>query len=186
MTTLPDYLQQGDNARLIPVAKDSNTETRLLSPVLAAITIVPEFARALFNPMGARVGKTTKARALTEVVFSNDDAQPANRPDGLVILTTGKREFRLLIEAKSRSATLKKEQVEAYLKLARSEGIDAVLTISNDFSANPAHSPLVVRATLLRKVDLFHLSWSMISTHVDLMLSREDVGDNDRISIMRE
>lgn len=186
MAILPAYLQQGDDARLIPVVKDSNTETRLLSPVLAAMVIVPEFARTLLNPIGARVGKTTKIRTLTEVVFSNDEAQPINRPDGLVILSTGKREFSLLIEAKAKNATLKQNQVEAYLKLARAQGINAVLTISNDFSANPTHSPVLVRTALLRKVKLFHLSWSMILTYVDLMLGQQDIEDDDQALVMCE
>ncbi|MCF6327443.1 MAG: hypothetical protein L3J21_09145 [Devosiaceae bacterium] len=186
MTKLPIYLKQGDDARLIPVAKDSNTEVRLLSPVLAAMCIVPEFARILLNPLSAKLGKTTKVRALTEVVFSNDRAQPINRPDGLILVTTGKREFRLLVEAKAKNASLSQSQVESYLKLARDERIDAVLTISNDFAANPKHSPLTIRSTFLRKVNLFHLSWSMILTHVDLLLNQKDIEDNDRVLIMRE
>lgn len=183
---LPEYLKRGEDARFIPVAKDSNTEARLLSPVLAAMVMVPEFARTMLNPIGARVGKTTTVRALTEIVFASDDAQPTNRPDGLILLKTGKREYRLLVEAKAKGTALEKQQVETYLELARDNKVDAVLTISNEFSANATHSPLTVRPTLLRKVELFHFSWSLILTNVDLMLERECIGDEDRILIMHE
>ncbi len=185
MTELPEYLKQGDDARLIPACRDSNVEARLLSPVLAAMVIVPEFAKVMLGPLGIRIGKTTKIRALTEIVFSNDDFRK-ERPDGLIILSTGSRETRILIEAKAKNNDLDAEQIEKYAALAKAEKIDAVLTISNNFTANPHHSPVKIKSTLLRHVDLYHLSWSMVTTNVDLLLGMGNVEDKDRASLMRE
>ena len=185
MRNLPNYLVSGEDARLIPVISESNKEQRLLSPVLAAMAIVPEFTSEILGAMGVKVRKTTKIRTLTEVVFKNDKSE-LDRPDGLIILTTSGREYRLLIEAKSRNADLDLEQICKYLEIARSHGVDAVVTISNQFTANPKHSPVKVPSRLLNRVDLFHISWSFISTNIDLLIGQNSIEDDERGLILRE
>lgn len=185
MPDRPDYLVSGEDARLIPVVSESNREHRLLSPVLAALAIVPEFAKTLLKRLGLRTGTRTTTRALTEIVFKGNDFKH-DRPDGLLIVDTGRQQFRILVEAKTKNADLDADQIVRYLELARANNIDAVLTISNQFTATPSHSPVKVPSRLLKKVELFHTSWSFIETSIDLLLGNESINDSDRILVMRE
>lgn len=185
MVRRPDCLLQGEDARLIPVAKESNVENRLLSPVLATMAIVPEFARTILKPMGISVGKTTKIRVLTEVKFAKFEKENF-RIDGLIILTTGKKVHNILVEAKARSNDLDLKQIEDYLQVARANGIQTLITISNQFTANPTHSPVKVRKALLNKVELYHISWSALATNVDLILGMGSIDDKERRLILSE
>lgn len=185
MQKLPDYLASGENARLIPVVSESNREHRLLSPVLAAMAIVPEFAKCILERLDFRAGSRTTTKALTEVVFKGVE-KSHNRPDGLLVVDTGRQQFRVLIEAKTKNAELNDEQVTRYVELARDNGIDAVLTISNQFAATPSHSPVKVPARLLKRVKLYHISWSFIQTTLDLLLGDGAITDPDCILVMRE
>ena len=55
----------------------------------------------MLNSLGVRVGKRARIEAWTEVVFQSDSKVPKQeRPDGLLVLDTGKQQWRALIEAK--------------------------------------------------------------------------------------
>ncbi|MCU1459745.1 MAG: hypothetical protein JWL73_3837, partial [Actinomycetia bacterium] len=54
--------------------------------------------------------------------------------------------------------------MECYLDVARAEGFDAVITISNEIATIPGVHPLAVDKRKLRKVGLYHLSWSEVHT----------------------
>jgi hypothetical protein len=185
LTKRPDFLKSGEAARLIPVVAESNRENRLLSPVMASLVIVPEFANAVLGRLGVRTGIRTMVQAFTEVVFHGDNFEH-DRPDGLLIVDTGRREYKILIEAKAKNADLDVEQVTRYLELARATAIDAVLTISNQFTATPRHSPVQVSGRLLRKVALFHVSWSSLATSVDLLVGNDAIKDADQALVLRE
>lgn len=53
------------------------------------------------------------------------------RPDGVIGVSRGGKEWVALVEAKSAANPLDSRQVDAYIDLAREVGFDAVLTISN-------------------------------------------------------
>ena len=53
------------------------------------------------------------------------------RPDGLIRVTRGKREWTILVEVKTGNNRLETEQVESYLQVCRQEKFDGLLTISN-------------------------------------------------------
>ena len=59
---------------------------------------------------------------------------------------------------------LRVDQVERYLDLARVNGFDAVLTISNQITASPDESPIADRPREPKKVALRHLSWWQVMT----------------------
>lgn len=181
----PEYLASGEVARLIPAVSESNKEVRLLSPVLAALRIVPELADAILRPMGQRIGSRTSVSTFAEVVFKGKDAS-GDRPDGLIAIDTSRSVWLALVEAKHGRNELQVDQVERYLELARKCDIDAVITISNQFTATPTHSPVSVSAALTRKVGLFHLSWAAIRTEVELLLASQDLQDPERRLVLEE
>ena len=71
---------------------------------------------------------------------------------------------------------LKAAQVESYLDVAREQGFNAVLTISNQLAGAPGEHPLTVDKRKLKKVSLHHLSWSQIRTEALV-----EQGNKDRL-----
>lgn len=186
MVELPDYLASGEFARLIPVIADTRKEQRATSVFLATLSAVPDFAQTLFATAGQRLGKRSVIDTFTEVVFKDSTDSARDRPDGLVRVTTGKRSWSALLEAKIGSATLDAQQVEKYLQLARDNSIDAVITISNQFAPRPEHGPVEVSKALTRKVSVFHWSWSSILTEAILLQTKNVISDPEQAFILRE
>ena len=185
MRTLPDFLESGEIARLIPVIADSRREQRVASVFLSALSAIPDFAQILMGTLGVRLGKRAVIDTFTEVVLKGEqDAK--DRPDGFILVTSGKKEWKALVEAKIGSASLDPEQVQRYLQIARSHSIDAVITMSNQFVARPMHSPITVPKTLTRRVGLFHWSWKMALTEALLLQTRKIIEDPDQVFLLRE
>jgi len=61
----------------------------------------------------------------------------AKTPGRLIIVSTGRQEWRALVEAKSGNAALQEDQVESYLDLAKRNNIDAVITIPTTLRRYP-------------------------------------------------
>lgn len=184
---LPEFLERGDIARLIPVVPDSQKELKVVSAVLATFRIVPEFALALLKDVGAPTGKTAKIECYTEVVFKNgsDNSRKA-RPDGLLRISMGKRTWTAIIEAKAGNAKLTKEQVEEYLDIAKKNGVDAVITISNQYAVLPTHHPLDVSKSKTRVVDLFHFSWAAIASRAIVLSESKKISDVEQAIVLDE
>ena len=174
MTNQKEYLSSGEPARLVPVIAASRTEQRLSSIFLAVLVAIPKFTEQLLLPMGVKLGKHSKIETFTEVVLKNQ-RDNKDRPDGLLIISKGKREWRALLEVKSGKSELEVEQIKRYLKIARNNTrkkdfkFDAVITISNQFAARPEHSPVNVSGHLTRTVKLYHWSWKFIQTEAKLL-----------------
>jgi hypothetical protein len=169
MSKLPDILQSGEAARLIPVVADTSKENRSASILLAGMSAVDQLSKALLEGIGLRLGKRSVVTCYTEVVPKLKLEGSRLRPDGLVTVKIGSRTWSALIEAKIGKAILNLEQVEGYLQLAKLNGIDAVITVSNQFAALPTHHPLTVAKSLRRGVDLFHWSWKHVLTQATLV-----------------
>ena len=182
----PEYLAEGETARLIPVIADTRNEQRAVSVLLAVLAVVPEFSRALLGPLGHRLNQRSVVNTYTEVVFKNQKDAPKDRPDGLIVVNSGKRKWTALVEAKIGKARLDQDQVERYLKLARVNGIDAVVTISNAFATIPTHHPLEISGKLTQRVNLFHLSWRHILTEAIILHSRVVIEDTEQKYLLRE
>jgi 2-phospho-L-lactate guanylyltransferase (CobY/MobA/RfbA family) len=150
MSDLPSILEKGERARLFPVLADTSRENRITSILLSVLSQVQPLAQEVLKSTGVRVGKKTIIEAYTEVVL-RDQKDIKNRPDGLLIVSTGKTTWRALIESKIGKAKLTVDQVERYLELAKDNEIDAVITISNDFVTRADHSPVAVSKKLLKK-----------------------------------
>lgn len=61
---LPEFLVQGELARLIPVCASSQRERAVCPVLLAALRVVHPFARDLLSEMGRRVGNGPRLRPI--------------------------------------------------------------------------------------------------------------------------
>ena len=130
-------------ARLIPttgIGGQDEQEQRATSSLLAVMGAVPQFGRAILDHVGAPGGRI---QTFTEIRFVDEDTR-LSIPDGAVVIERGKARWVCLVEVKTAGAELREEQVERYLELARVNGFDAVLTISNQITASPVESPMAI------------------------------------------
>jgi len=184
MTSEPDSTKW-EPARLIPVSGIRNSEEqerRATSALLAVLSAVDEFGAAFSKPYGALKGKF---EAFIEVPFELSDGKVV-RPDGLIRTTRGQRSWTAIVEVKTGSNELKREQVEAYLDLAKEQGFDCVITISNQIARIPGEHPVEVDKRKLKKIGLHHLSWSRILTLAVMQKSYRGVADPDQAWILGE
>lgn len=186
MADLPHYLARGERARLFPVLADTSKEGRSTSILLSCLVHVREFGQTMLGTLGQRVGKRAAIDTYTEIAFAAERDRKNHRPDGLLILNAGSREWRAFIEAKVGGSELNEEQVVAYLDLAKAHGVDAVITVSNQFTSAPGHHPVRVPAKARGKVELYHWSWMFLLTQADLLISNEDIEDEDQHFILNE
>lgn len=183
---ITEKLATGQYARLIPTVADSKKEERATSSLLASFMVVPSFAKEVLADVGAPVGNRIKIVCYTEVTFKNNEKEKKSRPDGLVIITNGKKQWTAIIESKIGNAELTKEQVEEYLDLARTHGINALITISNQFATTPTHHPVKVAKNKTRYVDLYHFSWLSLKSKAVLLTANKNVDDPEQAFILSE
>lgn len=186
MRKLPDILSAGEPARLFPILADTSKEGRTLSIFLANLENVPELGRSLLGGLGIRLGTKARIDTFTEVGLQKALPDIKYRPDGLVLVNMGKTVWTALVEAKVGNTELTNQQIEAYLALARLNGVDAVITLSNQFTPLPTHHPLTISANLTKKVALFHWSWAYVITQVQLLRETGDVGDREQLILLSE
>ncbi|PHS06946.1 MAG: hypothetical protein COA78_13815 [Blastopirellula sp.] len=172
-------------ARLIPVSGIRNAdeqERRATSALLAVLSAVDEFGIAFTKPFGGHKGQL---QTFIEVQFELADGRIV-RPDGLIQITRGKRSWTALVEVKTGNSDLKQDQIESYLDLAKEQGFDCVITISNQIAKIPGEHPVDVDKRKLRKVDLHHISWSRVLTEAVLQKSHHGIADPDQAWILEE
>jgi len=183
---ITERLATGQYARLIPTVAESKKEERATSSLLASFMVVPGFAREVLSDAGAPVGKRIKIVCYTEVTFKNNEKTKGPRPDGLVIITSGSKQWTALIESKIGNADLTKEQIEEYLDLAKTHKINALITISNQFATTPTHHPVKVSKNKLRSVELYHFSWLSLKSKAVLLTANKSVDDPEQAYILSE
>ena len=108
------------------------------------------------------------------------------RPDGLIIVNKGKKQWKALVEAKIGNANLNPDQIKDYCELAKRFKIDAVITISNQYAAIPTHHPISFKKSDLKGVALYHWSWMFVLTESILLLKSMGIGDDDQKFILSE
>jgi len=185
-TEVTDFLASGQLARLIPTVADSKKEERATSSLLASFMVVPVFAREVFSSAGAPVGKRLKITCYTEVTFKTNDKEKRSRPDGLVVIHNGSKTWTALIESKIGNSELTNEQVEEYLDIAKQLGVNAVITISNQFATTPTHHPLTINKNKTRSVELYHFSWLSLKSKAVLLMGNKSVDDPEQAYILSE
>lgn len=171
-------------ARLIPITSASGIEAqerRAASALLAVIGAVEEFGRALLKPLGAPAGKIA---TYVEVPFKVDGK--SMRPDGLISVSRGTKQWLALIETKVGASSLQAEQIEMYLDLARQLEFDAVISISNHYVTSSALYPIEIDKRRTRKVALHHWSWVDVLTEAVVQRQHRGVSDPDQAYILQE
>lgn len=171
-------------ARLIPTSGingGEEQERRATSALLAVMSSVKEFGRVLTQPFGAPAGQL---QAYIEVPFAAGDRRVY--PDGLLRVARGQRTWTALVEVKTGNSRLDAAQLETYLDVARENGFDCVLTISNEIPPVAGQHPTKVDARKLRKVALYHLSWSQVLAEAVMQKEHRGVADPDQAWILGE
>ncbi|XVU27163.1 stress response protein [Actinoplanes sp. CA-054009] len=171
-------------ARLIPTSGINGAdeqERRATSALLAVMSAVREFGRALTQPIGAPAGPV---QTYIEVPFKHGEGKLF--PDGLIRVTRGQREWTALVEVKTGSNELRVDQLERYLDIARDQGFDALITISNQIPPVPGQHPTAVDKRKLKKVALHHLPWSEVLTAAVMQKEYRGVADPDQAWILGE
>jgi len=186
LDNLSDLIKSGERSRLIPVVADTSKEERAVSSLLAAFSVVPSLASSMLQDVGGPTNQRASVRCFSQVVFKTATADGRLRPDGFIEVDTGRKVWRALVEAKIGGAELTAEQIESYLELARELGIDALITISNQFSTLPTHHPVAVNRQKLRSVELYHFSWLAILTKAKLLSEDKSINDPEQAFILAE
>ncbi len=183
MTLLRD--ERWPVARLIPITSSTGVEAKernAASALLAVLSHVDEFGRALLKPLGAPAGKI---EAFVETPFKVDGGKTI-RPDGLIGVTRGGKTWWALVECKIADQALTVEQMESYLDLARASGIDAVLSISNHYTTNSSDYPIQIDRKKLKKVSIHHWSWVRVLTEAEVQKQHRGVKDPDQAYLLEE
>jgi hypothetical protein len=171
-------------ARLIPTSGINGAdeqERRATSALLAVLSAVREFGRAVLSPLGAPAGQV---ETYIEVPFELGDK--TLYPDGLIRVSRGQRSWTALVEVKTGNNELSPEQLDAYLDIAREHGYDALITISNQIPAVPGQHPTSVDKRKLRKVALHHLPWVEVLAVAVMQKEYRGVADPDQAWILGE
>ncbi|MCY3879348.1 MAG: hypothetical protein OXF74_09240 [Rhodobacteraceae bacterium] len=183
---LPPFLRQGEAARLFPVLSTTSKEGRTTAILLACMARIDELSRELLAGAGQRVGTRTKVECYTEIVPASTSADMRDRPDGVIVLRAGKREWKAFVEAKIGNSELDVDQIERYRNLARENDIDCVITISNQFATAPTEHPLEEVRKSRSRVPVIHWSWMHILTTADLLVSQQSISSHDQLVLLNE
>jgi hypothetical protein len=173
-------------ARLIPTAGirgQEEQEKRATSSLLAVMRAVPEFGHALLKELGAP--KSPMIDTFAEVRFKDATGKTVI-PDGAIVCRRGQKTWTCLVEVKTAGAALRAEQVNSYLDIARDNGFDGVLTISNQITATSGESPVSVDGRKLKRTALWHFSWWRVLTEAIVQHRYRGISDPDQAWILGE
>lgn len=184
-TKYKDFLEKGEPARLFPIASETSKEERACAALLSTFMAVPDFPKELLRGLGAPATQRAQVYCFTEPVFKGQ-ADKKLRPDGLIVVVRGTTVWRALVEAKVGKVELRQEQLEDYLRLAREQGCDALITLSNQFTSRPDVHPVSVNGQLTRSVKLFHWSWVYLRSAALMNAKHFGIEDPEQEYIVNE
>jgi len=181
------FIKNGNRARLFSTYKSSQIEQRLLSTTLSSLVTAQPLAEKIFSKLGLRIGTRAEIFTYTEVHLLKGD-KLSKRPDGFIIVNTGRKTWTALVEAKANDAQIDNKQIENYISLARANNIDAVITISNQLTLTPSTNPSGIKLPKNSTVGLFHLSWSSLMTECEMLLGdgKKEFNNDDEIYLVSE
>ncbi len=168
-------------ARLVPIHKTGD-EMALTSIFLSAIRLVKEYRDGIFKEI--KLSRSGKVYYYTETTFPEVNKC---RIDGLIIvIVKGVIADAAFFEMKNKRNGLSAEQIETYIELSKKLKVSKLVTVSNEFVADPSHSPIKVKVP--KNISLLHFSWTYLITKGQLLLFKNDanIKDEDQIEIMRE
>ena len=180
-----EYIKSGQiqvqPARLIPTLKTGD-EMALTSIFLSVVRLVKEYRTSFFKEIKLPLGG--KAYYYTEASFPDIDK---SRIDGLIIIVvSGKIKDAAFFEMKNKNNSIDAKQVETYLGITKKLGVNKLITVSNEFVADPTHSPVKVKAP--KSISLLHFSWTYLLTKGQLLMFKNEnnIEDEDQVEIMHE
>jgi hypothetical protein len=176
-------------ARLIPTSGiDSvrEAESRATSALLAVLSVVRPYSKALLDRLGASRALNATVDTFIEVGFDWNGKRI--RPDGVVRVAQGKRPpWAAIIEVKTGENRLDADQVNLYWDVARANGYDAVITISNEIAPRLGEHPtagLKVRAN--SPVQVHHYSWTYLLAEALVQKRHRGIEDPEQSWILGE
>ncbi len=177
-------------ARLIPtigIGNDAESEGRATSALLSVLSIVRPFSNAILTPLGASRASAAVVETFIETTFKTASGKNV-RPDGLIRVTFGKQDpWVALVEVKTGKAKLNVEQIESYLAVAKAEGFNCVITISNEIAPSPGLHPTAgVKVRANSKVAVHHLSWTRLLTEAVMEKTHRGIEDPEQAWILGE
>jgi hypothetical protein len=149
-----------------------------------AETCRPRSVLRLRRSLRCRVRDPCSRPARIEVPLPSGDGKCI--PDGLIRVTRGQRKWTALVEVKTGGNALRHEQLETYLDVARDQGFDALITISNEIPPVPGQHPAQVDKRKLKKVNLHHWSWSHVLAEAVMQKEYRGVADPDQAWVLGE
>lgn len=174
---------KNNKPQLIPSYK--KPERRLLSVVMAAIDILPEFRGELLSIINYGSGKTCKYQSHMEPQYEYPEPLGV-RPDGLIVCKRGAKEWSAFIEAKAEDKEIGTEQIQAYANLASKLDVDAIISISNTFAASPEELPYHLPESKKKKREIYHLAWPQIRSLISNMLEEQKFDSDANTKLAKE
>ncbi len=172
------------SARLFPNGNVDN-ETATTSIFLASLSAVKEYREELLS--GIKIGKLSARNAALHVYTEIDHKENGSRPDGLIVITSGKHvpivEWACFVESKVKDNAIEETQIERYAEFAREVGINDIITISNHLATNPFDSPVKLKK---RRFNLYHWSWTYLKITASRLIRNNAIKDEDHIYILKE
>lgn len=171
-------------ARLFSVAgigAADEQEKRATSALLATMFAVRPFGRSVVTRLGAPGGTV---ETFAEVQFTLGERTLI--PDGVIKVARGGRMWTALLEVKTGSNQLRRDQVENYLEVARERGYDAVVTLSNEISPGAGEHPIEIDKRRFKRVTLLHLSWAEVLHEAQMVVGHRGVPDANQAWILAE
>ncbi|MGK2885327.1 MAG: TerD family protein [Rhodococcus sp. (in: high G+C Gram-positive bacteria)] len=185
---LPQFTLAGgegwQTARLFSVSgvgSGEEQEKRATSALIATMQAVRPFARAICSRAGAPAGPF---EGYLEVPFVKGEGKVI--PDGVFRVSRAGHVWTALLEVKTGTGKLHRDQLENYLDVARRHKYEVVLSLSNDIPASAGELPVQVNKTKLNKVSLRHISWSEVIHEARMLLSHGDLADSLQAWILSE
>lgn len=171
-------------ARLIPTSGISGAEEqerRATSALLAVMGAVKEFSKSAPVTAGCTIGQRRDLHR--SAVHGRREEVLSRRPHSR---EPRKQVWTALVEVKTGRNELQTEQLETYLDVAKEQGFDALITISNEIPAIAGQHPTKVDKRKLRKVDLHHWSWTYLLSTAVMQKEHRGVSDPEQAWILGE
>jgi hypothetical protein len=174
MKSVVELASRENKPRLVPSFKQP--ERNLLSVFMSLFDLSPLVRSGFLKHCGYNSGRTCSYDSHMEASYSSPSL-PDVRPDGLLTCRRGKSDWSAFVEAKAGQSPIRPEQILDYLQLASLLDVDAIITISNEFSRIPDETPYNISSSKKFKAKVYHFAWADIRTFLSLQQSDPHIGE---------
>lgn len=186
-----DDIFEQKKARLFPLGNTLD-EIHTTSIFLSTLSAVKEYREYLLSEIGVNKikNRNVNLHVFTEISRNTKNGNSsADRPDGLIVLTSGKRDpvidWISFVESKVNKNTIDYTQLKRYIDFGKEVGIKSIITISNNLTTSPFDTP--VRDFKKPKgFELYHWSWTYLKVMSTRLLRMNAIQDEDHEYILKE